>query len=433
MKKALLDSFVWRGIYFITTLLLNVCIARIYEAPKSGWIYFISNNFYLVVLVGSVSLDSAMTYFSASGRIAVNKLALISITWPFFVAILGIACTFFLITFHYITSGYLFLFVAGVAYTLGISLNNFFTSLFYAEQNYSVPNILMSIINVVVIVLIPIFARNFIGLNKDQFLYIYFLQFILQGVGLAILYLVRSSPIKTREFLSVQEYKILFKFATIALLANIAYYLINRVDYLFVEAWCSAKSLGNYVQVSKMGQLLLIVPSIIASAVYPQAAKGENVNMVHYILRIITLFLPLYGLIIIASYLFSNHVFVSIFGPTFDEMYVPFLVLLPGILFLSMHIIIAAYFGAKNKPSYNVISTGAGLAVVLAGDFMLIKKMGITGAALVSSLGYTTAFTVSLVLFIRNTTIGWQDIFNAEIFKLKTYTSLIANRTTNLK
>ncbi|MCW3108904.1 MAG: hypothetical protein JWQ09_3410 [Segetibacter sp.] len=385
------------------------------------------------MLIGGLSLDSSMTYFSASNQIAPNKLALVSVIWPFVVAVFSVGCTIFLIQGHYITSDYLFLLVAGAAYTFGISLNNFFTSLFYAKQNYAVPNILMSIINGIAIVLIPFFAKGFMGLNREQFLYIYFLQFILQGVGLTILYLILYSPVKTLQFPSKQEYKLLFRFAIVALFANIAYYLINRVDYLFVEAWCSAKSLGNYVQVSKMGQLFLIIPSIISSAIYPLAAKGENANMVKYILRMMTLFVLLYIVIIIGSYFFSNHVFIWLFGETFDEMYIPFLVLLPGILFLSMHTIIAAFFGAKNKPFYNVVSTGAGLIVVLAGDLLLIKKMGITGAALVSSLGYTTAFIVSLFLFMQKTAIGWQDIFTPEIFKLKTYTSLIANRSSNSK
>src|SRR5207253_197323 len=146
-------------------------------------------------------------------------------------------------------------------------------------------------------------------------------------VGLTILYLVLYSPVKTLQFPTKQEYKVLFRFAIVALFANIAYYLINRVDYLFVEAWCSAKSLGNYVQVSKMGQLFLIVPSIISSAVYPQAAKGENANMVKYILRMMTLFVLLYIFIIIGAYLFSSPFFIWLFGETFDEMYIPFLVL----------------------------------------------------------------------------------------------------------
>jgi O-antigen/teichoic acid export membrane protein len=433
MKKALLDSFIWRGIYFITTLFLNVCIARIYEAPQSGWIYFISNNFYLVVLIGGLSLDSSMTYFSASNQIAQNKLALVSIIWPFIVALFSVGCTMFLISQHFITSDYLFLLVAGVAYTFGISLNNFFTSLFYAKQNYAVPNILMSATNTFVIILIPFFAKGFMGLNREQFLYIYFLQFILQGIGLAALYIIWYSPVRKLQLPTLKEYKLLFRFAIIALFANIAYYLINRVDYLFVEAWCSAKSLGNYVQVSKMGQLFLIIPSIIASAVYPQVAKGENANTARYIVRMITLFVPLYVFVIIGAYLFSSPVFIWLFGKTFDEMYVPFLLLLPGILCLSMHVIISAFFGAKNKPSYNVISTSAGLVVVLIGDTVLIKRMGITGAALVSSLGYTTAFIVSMILFMQQTALGWQDVFTSETFKLKTYTSLIANRSPNSK
>ncbi len=431
MRKALLDSFIWRGAYFITTLLLNVCIARIYEATQSGWIYFISNNFYLVVLIGGLSLDSSMTYFSASNRISPSKLALFSVTWPFIIAVFSMACTFFLIKNSYITSDYLFLLVAGAAYTFGISLTNFFTSLFYAKHNFSVPNISMSAVNIIVIVLIPFFAKGYWGLNREEFLYVYFLQFIIQGAVLAVLYLFQYSPVRSLQYPNRQEYKFLFRFAIVALSANIAYYLINRVDYLFVEAWCSAKSLGNYVQVSKMGQLFLIIPSIISSVVYPQAAKSDNTNVVKLILRMTGLFVLLYVFIFTGSYWVSDRLFILVFGSTFDEMFIPFLILLPGILFLSIHIIIAAFFGGKNKPSYNVISTSAGLVVVLAGDFFLIKPLGITGAALVSSIGYTTAFIVSLLMFMRNTGSGWKEIFTFETFKLKTYTSLIANPSSN--
>jgi O-antigen/teichoic acid export membrane protein len=433
MKKALFDSFIWRSVYFITTLLLNVCIARVYEATQSGWIYFISNNFYLVLLVGTLSLDSSMTYFSASNQISPNKLALFGMTWPIVVGLLSVVCTGFLIKSHYITSDYLFLLVAGSAYTFGIALTNFFTSLFYAKQNYAIPNVLMSIINLLLIAVIPFFAKGYFGLNRQQFLYVYFIQFIVQGAGLALLYSIRYSPIHSLTYPKKDECRKLFRFAIVALGANIAYYLINRVDYLFVEAWCSAKSLGNYVQVSKMGQLFLIIPTIISSAVYPQAAKGDNENVIKLILRIVSLFILLYAFIIIGAYLFSDKLFIWLFGNTFDEMYVPFLVLLPGILFLSIHIIIAAFFGGKNKPMYNVITTGAGLIVVLAGDILLIKPMGITGAALVSSAGYTTAFVVSLLLFLKRTGSNLQQIFTPDIFQLKTYTSLIANPSSNNK
>ncbi len=425
MRKALMDSLLWRGIYFITTLLLNICIVRIYEAPQSGWIYFISNNFYLVLLIGGLSLDSSVTYFSASNKIATSKLALFSLTWPLLVSILSLACTGFLILNHSISVDYTFLLIAGVSYTLGISLTNFFTSLFYAKHSFAIPNIMMSAVNISVIILIPFFAKGCWGLNKHQFLYIYFLQFVVQGLGLGILYLRRYAPIHTLQYPNKKEYKMLFRFAMVALSANIAYYLIYRIDYLFVEAWCSAKSLGNYVQVSKMGQLLLIFPAIISSTVYPQSAKDNNPQLVKFILRVLFLFFVLYTLIFILSFFFSHSLFIWAFGATFDEMYIPFMLLIPGILFLSMHSIIAAFLGGKNKPLYNVISTGTGLVVVVLGDLLFIRIFGIKGAALVSTVGYATAFCVSLYLFFRKTSSGIKDILNADTFRLKTYTSFL--------
>jgi O-antigen/teichoic acid export membrane protein len=192
-----------------------------------------------------------------------------------------------------------------------------------------------------------------------------------------------------------------------------------------VEAYCSTKSLGNYVQVSKTGQLLLILPTIISSAIYPHASAGNNFNVIKLIYKMFAFFLVLYVFILIGSLLWSEAFFKIMFGNTFDEMYVPFLILVPGILFLSLHNIIAAFFGGNNKPLYNLISTGAGLLVVLAGDFLLIKNMGITAAALVSTLGYCTAFMVSFGLFVNRTGSAWKEIFSTDIFRLSTYTSIL--------
>lgn len=430
MKKALLDSFIWRGVYFTTTLLVNIGIARVYEASESGWIYFISNNFNLVLLVGSVSLDSSMTYFAASGQIKPQKLALFAVLWPLLVALLSTCCTFFLMQQNIITSNYFFLLVAGAAYTFGITLTNFYTALFYAHQNFVTPNIFMSIINVLLLLLIPLFAKGIFSLDRNQFLYVYFLLFVVQGGGLVILFYRSYITTHLFQFPLRSEMKVLFQFAFIALAANIAYYLIHRIDYLFVEAWCSAKAMGNYVQVSKMGQLLLIVPSIAASAVYPQAAKGDSVAVIKLILKIIGPFILLYIVLFAIAYLASDWFFTWLFGSTFNEMYIPFLVLLPGILFLSIHIIIAAYFGGKNKPVYNLITTTAGLLVVIVGDVLLIKPMGITGAALVSSLGYTATFICSITLFMRYTNSTWRQVFTSDMFRLKTYMALFSNQNT---
>ena len=431
MRKALLDSFIWRGIHFISIAILNILVARYYEAAQSGQIYFITNNFYFVLLVGNLSLDSSMTYFSSGKKLPSEKLASFSLSWPFVVTFFSMVCTSFLIMNHQIRGTKTFLLFAGTTYALGVSLTNFFNSLFYARQQFAIPSIYLSVVNIIVILLLPFFAAGHFGLNREIFLYVYFFQFIVQGAGLVWLYFTYYPQKGLWQYPGLKEIKMIFGYAFVALSANIAYYLINRVDYFFVAAWCSPKSLGNYVQVSKMGQLLLIIPTIISGAVYPLASAGEKVEMIKPIVKMTGVFVLLYIGIIAVSYLYSNKIFIWLFGKTYDEMFVPFLIFLPAIFFLSIHIIIAAYFGGKNNVFYNVASTAAGLTVVVVGDILLIKKMGIEGAAIASLLGYGTTFMVSMILFIKKTGTSPSEFFSPGLFRPATYAALFKSKSAN--
>ena len=50
--------------------------------------------------------------------------------------------------------------------------------------------------------------------------------------------------------------KIVIRYSLFALMANLIYFLVNRIDYWFVEHYCSAEDLGNYIQASKLAQML---------------------------------------------------------------------------------------------------------------------------------------------------------------------------------
>ncbi|MEJ7681191.1 MAG: oligosaccharide flippase family protein [Segetibacter sp.] len=68
--------------------------------------------------------------------------------------------------------------------------------------------------------------------------------------------------------------RLLIRYALVALAANVIFFLVYRVDYWFVKKYCTLQELGNYIQVSKLGQMLLIIPTIISSVVLPQTAGG---------------------------------------------------------------------------------------------------------------------------------------------------------------
>ena len=49
--KIVFQNLVWRGLYYVSTFVLNLLIARHYEASVSGSVYYISNLYSLLILV----------------------------------------------------------------------------------------------------------------------------------------------------------------------------------------------------------------------------------------------------------------------------------------------------------------------------------------------------------------------------------------------
>ena len=136
---------------------------------------------------------------------------------------------------------------------------------------------------------------------------------------------------------------------------------------------CTAADLGNYIQVSKLGQMLLIIPQIIGSVIFPRTASGFDRKELNASLMIIArLFSQLY-LIILVVIVFAGHwLFTWLFGETFNEMQLPFIILIPGIFCLSVVNLLSAYFAGKGKVGVNVKSALLGLFVVVVLDYFFV-------------------------------------------------------------
>jgi O-antigen/teichoic acid export membrane protein len=76
-------------------------------------------------------------------------------------------------------------------------------------------------------------------------------------------------------------------------------------------------------------------------------------------------------------------------------MYVPFLLLIPGVWALSNLFVLSAYFGGINKVKINVQGALISLLFILLMDYLFIPSYGIIAAAIISSVGYIINFLFS--------------------------------------
>lgn len=423
IQKLLYQNIFWRGLFFVSGFLLNILIARHFDAAITGWIYYLFTIFSFYTLIGSFSLESGIVYFGSKKEISLQNLVGFSLVWTLCIAILVVVGYFLLLLFGeeipLIKFEYALIFIAGNI------LLTFITGLFYAQKNYTTSNLTAIGANVLLIVLL-LNVNESSWLNNDAFIFIYFASFLLLAIVLAVIFLL-GIPTPKMGLTNKPELKKLFRYSALAFSANVIFFLLYKIDYWFVNRYCSLEELGNYIQISKLAQMFFVLPGILAGALFPLIA-GDHVKKAENTLKqlsrsIFLLYVIGCGLLILTG----KWIFPFIFGDSFSGMYQPFLYLIPGILSLSTLYVLTAYFSGKNKVSVNLKGSIWALLVIVAGDAFFIPKYGIAAAAAVSSLGYIVYHIYVLYHFNRIHHSGFVDFFYFRMTDLKKLKASLKN------
>ncbi|MBK8520662.1 MAG: polysaccharide biosynthesis C-terminal domain-containing protein [Chitinophagaceae bacterium] len=421
--RILLQSMLWRGLYYVSAFVINILIARHFQASVSGAVYYISSIYALVLLLTSLSLESGIIYFSAKKEIPADRLFNFSITWSFMIGVFTFLTVylFFNKAFEAIPPGLIIL--SAVLFITGNLLITYCSGFFYAANNFVLPNIIIIAGTLILIMLIPYNGRSVIpAINDQNYFYVYFSIFFVQGLCMAIAAWIKFMPTFSFKILTAVQLQLLFRYCALAFAGNVIFFLLYRIDYFFVERYCTAAELGNYIQVSKLVHLFFILPTILASAVFPITAGGQKEAIVTLLTLLSRSIFLLYLLACAFLALTGKWLFPFVFGESFTAMYQPFLWLIPGILSLSGIFTLTAYFAGKNRVKVNIIGSVYALIVIVIGDILFIPQYGIVAAAMVSSAGYLVYQVYIIAVFKKEYQIAVADFFifrSADLKKIK--------------
>ena len=411
-KKLLAQSIIWRGLYFATLFLVNVVLSRCLHADGAGKIYFISNTFALVHLTASLCLEGGITYFAASKAIAANKILWLCLLWTLIIAICFLLVLF---AWSYLTIPLfegLNVPVYAFCFIIGLMLTSYGCNLFYAQSNFLQPNVVLAVINSLFVAVAGII---YIQLHNSRLITdVYFYMFPLQGIAVMIAYILQNKSWQQFGLPAWASIKQFYRYSLQVLAANVLFFFVYRVDYYFVHASpvCTDADLGNYMQVSKLGQMLIVIPQIIASAVWPQMSSGENRAMVsEAVMLLARLFSIVFLLLMVGVALIGGWLFPFVFGATFNKMQVPMLLLMPGIFCVSVLVILSSFFSGKGNVRVSVYAALLALIVVLVGDYFFVPVYGITAAALISTVGYAVNLSYFLFQFKKEYNLSIQAFF----------------------
>ncbi len=414
IEKLFGQSILWRSIYFITAFIANILLSRYLQAALSGSVLYLASVFSFISLVLGLSLDSGFTLFASRKLVAHNQLVSFAVAWVALIILLGIITSCFFLPYFLKGSplsltGYQ---LYGYFYIAGLMFTSFLSALFYSRSNFWLPNLIFSIVNIFVIIAIPMLGHYY-PQNSALIIDVYFYSTFLQGILLVPAFVIFNKNANTGNYFpSGANIKQLMRFSVVALGGNVIFFLINRVDFFFIEKYCTPNELGNYIMVSRLGQMLLFFPQVLASVIFPQAAGNTNMaNIAESTLITGRLLSRIYLLMFIVLLLSGKWLFPFVFGATFTNMYLLILIFLPGFFALSNLAVISAFLLGNGHLKTSITGTLLALIIVVGGDMLVVKPYGVFAAAGVSTLAYTCNFLYSVARFNRKYQIALIDLF----------------------
>jgi O-antigen/teichoic acid export membrane protein len=121
--------------------------------------------------------------------------------------------------------------------------------------------------------------------------------------------------------------------------------------------------------------------------------------------------LVILGVVCLGLFVLADLV-VGILKPEFADAATALRLLLPGTLLYGLAASFSGFYTyQRGRPWAAAVVAGAGLVIDIGLDFVLVPAMGVNGAALASTIAYSTAILGALVVFMYDTKVGPATVF----------------------
>lgn len=423
LARQIRQNIIYRGIFFLFQFLNTLLISRLAGPSGFGLYSLVIVNAQFLLLLTSLGLPSGILYH-ASSRDA-DPRWLVRLSWVSTlvqIAVIAVMEWLFLKG-----QGHYFVWIDASMW-MGLSGLLFAATIILTEKYYALYNgygylltyhKVLAMFNLFFFVLLLLSVRSIQG-HAQLVIQIMILVQVLQLLFLVTWFTRRMNQLPR---VAGKPGTSLWWYASAAFVSNLLYYLLTRIDLWMVEGYHGAHALGLYALPVRLWQMLLILPSLLASIVLPgivsEALPAKPVERLFRILNTVNITIGL------AATILAPWLIPVFFGKAYTDSVMVLLLLMPGIICLSAQIFLAAYFAGKGQLRVNLYSMAIGTALAVLLYRLWIPVIGIRGAAMASTLGYCASFLFTYFQYCRQTGYAWWHILiqNHDLAWLRNYLS----------
>jgi O-antigen/teichoic acid export membrane protein len=183
-------------------------------------------------------------------------------------------------------------------------------------------------------------------------------------------------------------------------LQTVAGLLLFRSDLLIVKYFRGAAEVGVYAVASQVALLLMLVPAVISTLLFPRvAAEKDPTGALACRITRHTVVVMLVICALAVPALFALPLF---YGAQFSDATMQSLILLPGVFLVSIAGVLSNHFSAMGLPITVPLFWIITLVMNVAANLMVVPIYGARGAAFTSAASYALVFVlISLYFRVR--------------------------------
>ena len=400
---------IYKGVYLLLQFILTILISKLSGPEGLGIFTLVTVNANLSSIFTSLGISSGIGFQASKNDISTR--ALLELTWLSssvqLMLVLIIEIIVFLISGKFLiwnSSWYLFGF-AGIILFLTISISEKYFALYNGYFQLNKYNLIVTAITGLIVLICSIWLFILKKVPIESILIVFVFANVVQVI---LLHFFLSYQKKQHNNDNISWKRDLFSYSTIAFFSNCLYFIALRVDYWIIGLFNSKEQLGYYALAVRLSQLIWILPTLLAALILPKVGKIDFKNQdLERLIRLVFSFNVFGGLILAFS---SFYLIPLIFGKEFTKSILPFCLILPGIVLLSLQIILSAYFSGKGEIKTNLVTSIVLLIVIILLDLLLIPRFGIIGASIASSFAYSISGLFTYFLYCRSVNYSFRKI-----------------------
>ncbi|MDQ2179824.1 flippase [Marinifilum sp. D714] len=188
------------------------------------------------------------------------------------------------------------------------------------------------------------------------------------------------------------------------ILANIVIMIYMRIDQLMIKEMLNNSANGEYSAAVRLSEAWYFIPMVIANSLFPAIIKAKSISLRLYHDRLTNLyqFMFILSLVVVIPVLFmSDWVVNALYGKEYVETSKVLIIHIWTSVFVFIGVVNSKYLINENLQFYLTLSTCVGAIINVCLNYILIKNIGIVGAAFSTLISQFIASYFSFILFKR--------------------------------